>query len=205
MYDNMSVFTSNLRVERGMALHKMIRLVTLATAGSGYLNFMGNEFGHPEWIDFPREGNNWSHRYARRQWNLRDDDSLLYRFLAEFDKAMMRLASEYALLDAQETNLILEHQENQLLGFERAGLVFLFSFNPAQSFPDYPVDLHPGEYNLLLDSDAKAFGGHGRIAPQQAYFTRPTPLPDGAIRQRTTVYLPTRTALVLRRIYDFKY
>ena len=200
MYDNMSVFKSNLRVERGMALHKMIRLVTLATAGSGYLNFMGNEFGHPEWIDFPREGNNWSYGYARRQWNLRDDGNLRYRFLAEFDRAMMRLASEFALLDTPETKLILEHQENQLLGFERAGLVFLFSFNPAQSFPDYPVDLHPGGYNLILDSDAKAFGGHGRIEPQQAYFTRPIPLPDGAMRQRATVYLPTRTALVLRRI-----
>jgi len=200
MYDNMSVFKSNLRVERGMALHKMIRLVTLATAGSGYLNFMGNEFGHPEWIDFPREGNNWSYRYARRQWNLRDDSNLRYRFLAEFDRAMMRLASEYALLDTPETKLILEHQENQLLGFERAGLVFLFSFNPTQSFPDYPVDLQPGEYDLILDSDAKDFGGHGRIQPGQTYFTRPAPLPDGAIRNRATVYLPTRTALVLRRI-----
>jgi 1,4-alpha-glucan branching enzyme len=199
MYDHMNIFKSNLRVERGVALHKMIRLVTMATAGSGYLNFMGNEFGHPEWIDFPREGNNWSHRYARRQWNLRDDDNLLYRFLAEFDKAMMRLASEYALLDTEAISLILEHQENQLLGFERAGLVFLFSFNPAQSFPDYPIDLHPGQYTLILDSDAKAFGGHGRIEPQQTYFTRPMPLPDGAMRNRATVYLPTRTALVLRR------
>jgi 1,4-alpha-glucan branching enzyme len=196
----MSVFSSNLRVERGMALHKMIRLVTLATAGSGYLNFMGNEFGHPEWIDFPREGNNWSYRYARRQWNLRDDKNLRYRFLAEFDKAVILLASQYALLGAPETRLILEHQENQLLGFERAGLIFLFSFNPTQSFPDYPVDLHAGEYNLILDSDAKDFGGHGRIEPQQTYFARPMPLADGAMRHRATVYLPTRTALVLRRI-----
>jgi len=200
MYDHMTVLRSNLKVERGMALHKMIRLLTLATAGSGYLNFMGNEFGHPEWIDFPREGNNWSYRYARRQWNLRDDEKLRYRFLAEFDKAMIRLASEYAILDAPEIKLLLEHQENQLLGFERAGLVFLFSFNPTQSFPDYPVDLEPGEYDLILDSDAKALGGHGRIEPAQTYFTRPTPLPDGAMRNRATVYLPTRTALVLRRL-----
>jgi len=200
MYDHMSVFKSNLRVERGMALHKMIRLVTLATAGSGYLNFMGNEFGHPEWIDFPREGNNWSYRYARRQWNLRDDSNLRYRFLAEFDMAMMRLASEYAFLDSPEPLLLLEHQDNQLLGFERAGLVFLFSFNPTQSFPDYPVDLPPGEYHLILDSDAKVFGGHGRLQPGQTYFTRPTPLPDGAMRHRATLYLPSRTALILGRI-----
>lgn len=200
MYDHMDVFTSNLRVERGMALHKMVRLVTLATAGSGYLTFMGNEFGHPEWIDFPREGNNWSYSYARRQWNLRDDANLRYRFLAEFDKAMIRLATEYALLEAPDINLVLEHQANQLLGFERAGLVFLFSFNPRQSFPDYPVDLHPGVYTLILDSDAKGFGGHGRIEPQQTYFTRSVPLPDGAMRNRATVYLPTRTALVLRRV-----
>ncbi|HUH66383.1 MAG TPA: alpha-amylase family glycosyl hydrolase [Syntrophales bacterium] len=199
MYDHMSVFQSNIRVERGIALHKLIRLVTLATAGNGYLNFMGNEFGHPEWIDFPREGNNWSYKYARRQWGLRDDTNLRYRFLAEFDKAMMHLSAEYALFDAQKIRLILEHEENQLLGVERAGLVFLFSFNPEKSFPDYPIDLEPGEYRLILDSDSAAFGGHGRIIAGQTHFTQPTRLLDGSLRHRATVYLPTRTAFVLRR------
>jgi len=199
MYYHMSIGESNLRVDRGIALHKLIRLVTLTTAGNGYLNFMGNEFGHPEWIDFPREGNNWSYKYARRQWNLRDDPNLRYRFLAEFDKAMMRLAADYGLLDAPGPRLILEHQENQLIGFERANMIFLFSFNPTRSFPDYPVDLSPGEYQLIMDSDAVEFGGHGRVQPGQVYFTRPEPLPDGGARYHINIYLPTRTALVLKK------
>jgi 1,4-alpha-glucan branching enzyme len=186
-------------VDRGIALHKLIRLITLATAGNGYLNFMGNEFGHPEWIDFPREGNNWSYKYARRQWNLRDDTTLRYRFIAEFDKAMIRLAAEYGLLDAPAPRLLLEHQDNQLIGFERADLVFLFNFNPTRSFSNYPVDLPPGQYRLIIDSDAAEFGGHGRVQPGQAYFTRSESLPDGGMRHLITIYLPTRTALVLRR------
>jgi 1,4-alpha-glucan branching enzyme len=199
MYYHMGINEANLRVDRGIALHKLIRLITLATAGNGYLNFMGNEFGHPEWIDFPREGNNWSYKYARRQWNLCDDKNLRFRFLAEFDNAMMRLAEEYALLDTPGPWLCLEHQDNQLIGFERANLTFLFNFNPTRSFSDYPVDLTPGEYQLILDSDAAKFGGHGRIQPGQVYFTRSVSLPDGGTRHSITIYLPTRTALVLRR------
>jgi len=115
---------------------------------------------------------------------------------------MMRLALEYNLLDTPGLQLVLEHQENQLLGFERAGLVFLFSFNPTRSFPEYPVDLSPGEYQLILDSDASEFGGHGRIQPEQVFFTRPEQLPDGGTRHYITIYLPTRTALVLKKRKD---
>ncbi|OPY91129.1 MAG: 1,4-alpha-glucan branching enzyme GlgB [Syntrophus sp. PtaU1.Bin208] len=200
MYTHMNVFESNLQVDRGIALHKLIRLVTLATAGNGYLNFMGNEFGHPEWIDFPREGNNWSYHYARRQWRLRDDANLRYRFLAEFDKAMMRLAADYRLLDSPGPYKILENQADLLLGFERAGLVFIFCFHPDQSFNSYPVDLPPGKYRLILNSDALEFGGHGRIQPEQVYFTTPETLPQGHIRHYASLYLPTRSVLVLKKM-----
>jgi 1,4-alpha-glucan branching enzyme len=203
MYSHMNVFESKLEVDRGMALHKLIRLVTLATAGNGYLNFMGNEFGHPDWIDFPREGNNWSYKYARRQWNLRDDSNLRYRFLAEFDQAMMALAAEHRLLDAPAPRLLIEHQGSQVLGFDRAGFIFLFNFNPTQSLPDYPVELPPGEYHLIFDSDAKVFGGSGRIQKGQRYFTNPEVAADGNTRHYVTIYLPTRTALVIKVEIDF--
>jgi 1,4-alpha-glucan branching enzyme len=111
----------------------------------------------------------------------------------------MRLAAEYGLLDTPGPRLILEHQVNQLIGFERANLIFLFSFNPTRSFPDYPVDLSPGEYLLIMDSDAAEFGGHGRVQPGQVYFTRPEPLPDGGARYHINIYLPTRTALILKK------
>ncbi|MEI8351334.1 MAG: alpha amylase C-terminal domain-containing protein [bacterium] len=194
MYTAMSVSGSNLRVDRGIALHKMIRLVTLATAGHGYLNFMGNEFGHPEWIDFPREGNNWSYHYARRQWPLRDDSTLRYRHLAEFDKAMMNLCRAFRLLDTPGPRFLFEHVADQVLGLERAGLVFLFNFNPERSFTDYPVPAPAGQYRVLLDSDAADFGGFGRITPWVDYFTQPHPEGSGA--DRLTAYLPSRTVLV---------
>jgi 1,4-alpha-glucan branching enzyme len=188
MYTSMSVFTHNLRVDRGIALHKIIRLVTLATAGHGYLNFMGNEFGHPEWIDFPRQGNDWSYHYARRQWNLRDDNTLRYRFLAEFDKGMMTLCRDYRLIETPGPHFLKEHISDQTLAFERAGLIFIFNFSPDKSFTDYPIPVPPGKYRLLLDSDAAAFGGFGRIIPSQDYIE---------INGKISVYLPSRTVLVL--------
>ena len=188
MYTAMSVFQPNLRVERGMALHKMIRLVPLATAGHGYLNFMGNEFGHPEWIDFPREGNHWSYHYARRQWNLRDDPNLRYRFLAEFDKAMMGLCRDYKLIETPGPHFLHEHVADQVLAFERAGLVFIFNFSPSKSFTDYPIPVPPGKYQLLVDSDAAEFGGFGRLAPWGEY---------GGTTGSILTYLPSRTVLVL--------
>ncbi|NLE66241.1 MAG: 1,4-alpha-glucan-branching enzyme [Lentisphaerae bacterium] len=194
MYTRMSVRNPSLAVERGLALHKMIRLVTLGTAGHGYLNFMGNEFGHPEWIDFPREGNNWSYHYARRQWSLRDDPLLSYRFLADFDREMLVLSRLFRLLDHQDLRHLSEHCDDATLAFERAGLLFLFNFHPSKSFADYPVAASPGEYQLILDTDAKCFGGQGRLAPNQRYVSMLLDSPPGpGIR----VYLPARTAIVL--------
>lgn len=204
MYTSMSVFQENLRVDRGMALHKLIRLITLATAGQGYLNFMGNEFGHPEWIDFPRAGNHWSYHYARRQWNLRDDPNLRYRFLAEFDKAMMGLCRDFKLIETPGPQFLHEHVADQVLAFERAGLVFLFNFNPVKSFTDYAIPVQPGSYRLLLDSDSVSYGGFGRLAPRGEYFSHATARPDGIIRNTILTYLPARTVLVLERIKGAK-
>jgi 1,4-alpha-glucan branching enzyme len=194
MYDHMAVDKRNLRVDRGLALHKMIRLATLATAGHGYLNFMGNEFGHPEWIDFPREGNHWSYHYARRQWHLRDDPRLLYHFLADFDKAMIELAKLFHLLDHVEIRKVCEHCEDKVLAFERARLLFIFNFHAEKSFTDYAVEASTREYKLILDTDAASFGGHSRLQANQTYLARP----DATGRVLLRVYLPARTALVLR-------
>ncbi len=144
MYEHMSVGDDHLAVDRGLALHKMIRFITLATAGSGYLNFMGNEFGHPEWIDFPRQGNAWSYRYARRQWHLVDNPDLKYRFLYVFDNAMIQLAKQAKLLEYPNICLLSENSEDKILVFERAGLIFAFNFNPKQSYTDYHIATKAG-------------------------------------------------------------
>jgi 1,4-alpha-glucan branching enzyme len=190
MYFHMNVDDSDLRVERGMALHKMIRLITLATAGHGYLNFMGNEFGHPEWIDFPRPGNQWSYHYARRQWSLAENPRLRYQQLDRFDKEMIAVATTYDLLSSPPHHLW-EHNDDKILIFERAGLIFAFNFHPTHSYTDYQFAAAPGTYVLRLDSDAPQFGGHNRIDRGLAHQTLPAP------HHRLSLYLPNRTALVL--------
>jgi 1,4-alpha-glucan branching enzyme len=198
MYDHMAADDPDLTVDRAMALHKMIRLATLATAGHGYLNFMGNEFGHPDWIDFPREGNAWSYRYARRQWHLVDDPGLKYHRLAEFDRQMIDLFTRGDLLATDQPELQWNHDGDNILAFMRAGWVFAFNFHPVRSFPHYGLPAPPGSYRLTLDTDALQFGGHGRLTPDQRHDT----LEDGtsAWGARLVLYLQSRTALVLQPI-----
>jgi 1,4-alpha-glucan branching enzyme len=199
IYNHMQVDDQNIRVDRGMALHKMTRLITLATAGAGYLNFMGNEFGHPEWIDFPREGNNWSYHYARRQWHLADDPTLKYQFNAGFDHDMIDLARKFQLLDAPGPNLLYEHADNKILIFERAGLLFTFNFHPIQSYSDHRFEARSGRYKMILDSDASQYGGHQRLKPDQEHLTGFEVVANHK-RNFLSLYLPARTAQVLRHI-----
>ena len=196
MYDHMQVGDRHMGVDRGMALIKLIRLITMALAGSGYLNFMGNEFGHPDWIDFPRQGNNWSYHYARRQWHLADDPNLKYQFLLRFDRDMIALAKQFRLLDTPEIKLLHEHNDDKMLAFSRAGLLFVFNFHPTGSRADYCIAAPPGKYGIVLDSDAAIYGGHGRITPDQFHFT----LTDNEKMDNhyLSLYLPNRTAIALK-------
>ena len=198
MYSHMRIEDKHLVVDRGMALHKMIRLITLACAGSGYLNFMGNEFGHPEWIDFPREGNNWSYRHARRQWHLVDDPGLKYRYLAEFDRDMILMAKKFKLLQNPDLDLIYEHSDDKLLIFRRAGLFFAFNFHPQRSYSDYRFEAPAGSYKMIMDSDAVKYGGHSRLVANQDHVALREPVADRKVNF-LSLYLPSRTALVLHR------
>ena len=194
IYWHMQTTDDHVRVDRGIALHKMIRLITLATAGNGYLNFIGNEFGHPEWIDFPREGNSWSFRYARRQWNLVDDPNLKYQFLARFDRDMIGLAKAARWFKVNEPNLLHEHNDSKVIAFERAGWIFVFNFHPALSHVDYRFSAPPGKYKIVLDSDSPPYGGHGLLTPQQEHFTL---YEKESGLNFLSLYLPARTGLVL--------
>ncbi|KAI0939153.1 alpha-1,4-glucan branching enzyme [Taiwanofungus camphoratus] len=198
MYTNMSDLTEYTPViARGIALHKMIRLLVHSLGGEGYLNFEGNEFGHPEWLDFPREGNGNSFHYARRQWNVVDDDLLRYKYLNEFDKAMNRLEEQYGWLAAEPAYVSLKHEGDKVLVYERAGLLFVFNFHPTQSFTDYRVGVEePGEYRVVLTSDEKRFGGFDNVRVGGQYFTTPMEW-NGRKNWLQQVYIPTRTCLVL--------
>jgi 1,4-alpha-glucan branching enzyme len=199
MYEHMSIGDENIRVERGLALHKMIRLITLATAGAGYLNFMGNEFGHPEWIDFPREGNNWSYKYARRQWQLVDDPNLKYQFSACFDRDMIAMAKRFKLLESPDPKLLYEHSDNKIIIFERSGLLFAFNFHPDQSHSDYRFEAPPANYQMILDSDASQYGGHNRLVERQQHQTLTDTTADHTYHF-LCLYLPSRTAMILQRL-----
>jgi len=199
MYDHMNMDSQNIKVERGIALQKMIRLITLGTADNGYLNFMGNEFGHPEWIDFPRPGNNWSYHYARRQWHLVDDDSLKYQFLARFDRDMIELAKTHRLLQSEDLRLIYEHCDNKLIIFKRGNLLFAFNFHPQQSYADYRFEAPPGTYRMLLTSDAAQYGGHDRLVSDQEHMALPANS-NNESKHQLSLYLPSRAAIVLQHL-----
>ncbi len=198
MYWHMMVGDNDMTVARGMALHKMLRLVTAATINGGYLNFMGNEWGHPEWIDFPREGNGWSYKYARRQWELVDRDDLKYKYLNAFDNAMVELIGGTYNFQALPVVKLWEKDDDQVLAFRRGNLVFVFNFSPLRSFTDYGVLTEPGEYNVVLSSDSPRFGGYGNIDESVAHFTVPDPLYSPLGLGWLKLYLPARSAQVLK-------
>jgi 1,4-alpha-glucan branching enzyme len=196
LYTNMSVLSPLTPViERGMALHKMIRLITHGLGGEGYLNFEGNEFGHPEWLDFPRAGNDNSFWYARRQFNLIDDELLRYRFLNEFDSKMQWTEEKYGWLHSPQAYVSLKNESDKVVVFERAGLLWIFNFHPTQSFTDYRVGVEQaGTYRVVLDTDSKDVGGFNRIDKETRFFT--TPFEWNGRKNFTQVYIPTRTAIV---------
>lgn len=193
MYWAMHRGSANLRVDRGIALHKMARLATLGLAAHGYLNFMGNEFGHPEWIDFPREGNNWSCDKARRLWSLRDNPDLRFKGLADFDEAMLKLID--SSWDREKPVLVKADEGDKLLAWLRGDFLFVFNFHPANSYEGYGLRVPDGEYELLLDSDEADFGGFGRIAVGQKF---PSVKMGDASWAR--LYIPSRSALVLKKV-----
>ena len=196
MYTGMSkLYGSNMTVDRGIALHKMIRLLTSSVAGEGYLNFMGNEFGHPEWIDFPREGNGWSYHYCRRQWNLVDDENLRYCDLNRFDKAMIDLLKTEDILNKPTVNKWL-HNDDKIIIYTKGDTCFAFNFHPTKSFDGYfiPVD-EAGDYKVILSSDDTSFGGFNRIDKSVTYTAETTP--HGWVGFKC--YLPSRTAVVFKK------
>jgi len=197
MYTHMSVLTELTPIiDRGLSLHKMIRLVTHALGGEGYLNFIGNEFGHPEWLDFPRAGNDSSFHYARRQWNVVDDELLRYKFLNDFDGAMNHAEDQVGWLAAPQAFTSLKHEGDKVLAFDRASAVFVFNFNSTKSFTDYRIGVpEPGQYKILLNSDEERFGGHARVSAESRYFSSPEPWCGRD--QYIQIYIPCRTALVL--------
>lgn len=188
MYDHMQTSDNNLVVERGVALHKMIRLLTASLNGGGYLNFMGNEFGHPEWIDFPRDGNDWSYHYARRQWSLADDKLLQYHWLGAFDWAMIDIVKQLK----SPTDYVAINEKNHTLSFERDGYMFAFNFSPDHSYTDYAVRAPAGSYRIVLDTDDRVYGGQSRLDHSLTYETKKTKQGD-----ELSLYLPVRTAIVL--------
>ncbi len=199
MYWHFRKGDENETARRGMALHKMIRLVTAAAMNGGYLNFMGNEFGHPEWIDFPREGNGWSHKYARRQWNLVDNKELCYHLLGDFDRNMLDVIKKEKDFIKTPVVEIWHNDGDQVLAFMRGDLLFVFNFSPSRSFTDYGFLVPTGSYDVLLNTDAKEFGGNGFADDSVPHITNYDQLYAAQHKEWLKLYIPSRSAVVLRK------
>ena len=194
MYTDMEKITHNPIIDRAIALHKMMRLFTLAGGGEAYLNFMGNEFGHPEWIDFPREGNGWSFHYCRRQWSLKNNTELKYQYLNDFDHDMIHLTKEHQIFNQRMANLQLMKAPEQTLAFARCDLFFVFNFHPFNSLDHVLVPVYPDteELTVAFSTDDWRYGGWGQIA----HMTYPVKEFDG--QRYVELYIPARTAIVLK-------
>ena len=199
MYWHMQKGDENYTVNRGIALHKMIRLLTATTINGGYLNFMGNEFGHPEWIDFPREGNGWSCKYARRQWDLVDNKNLTYHYMADFDENMLKVIKSVKDFQATPIQEIWHNDGDQVLVYQRKDFIFVFNFNPKQSFTDYGFLVAPGAYEVIFNTDSVQFGGNGFSDDTITHFTISDPLYKKEKKEWLKLYIPARTAMVLRK------
>lgn len=196
MYSQMHVGSRSLVVDRGVALHKLIRLITFTLGGEAWLNFMGNEFGHPEWIDFPRPGNHFSYQHCRRQWSLVDNPQLRYAHLAAFDRALLALDDRSRVLRATDIEPLHIHEDQRILIYRRGELIFAFNFHATESYAGYRIGVpEPHNYRLVLDTDAAAFGGHARLQADQDYPLQS--IVEHGRPQSVQLYLPNRTALVL--------
>ena len=194
-------------VDRGLALHKMIRLITASTINGGYLNFMGNEFGHPEWIDFPRQGNGWSHKYARRQWSLVDNDRYFFSNLNKFDEAMVHLLKDNLapVKDKYGVHLpwvekLWDNEGDQVVAYQRGNLVFVFNWNGVKSFDGYGIPVAEGKYKVVLNTDAEEFAGFGLSDDSVEHFTSPDEGYLGKGKGWLQLYLPARSAVVLQKV-----
>ena len=202
MYWHFKKGDENYNVERGIALHKMIRLLTASTINGGYLNFMGNEFGHPEWIDFPRQENGWSYKYARRQWNLVDNKELCYHYLGDFDRQMLKVLKLQKDIQKTPVTEIWTNDGDQVLAYQRGELLFVFNFSYNRSYAGYGFMVRQGSYQVLLNTDAVEFGGHGLNDDSVRHFTNYDPLLARDNKGWLKLYIPARSAVVLTKKDD---
>ncbi len=199
MYWHMDKSSENMIIDRAVALHKMIRFITISLGSEGYLNFMGNEFGHPEWIDFPREGNGWSFKHCRRQWSLPDNPLLRYGDLNRFDGSMLHFISEAGLMGDGVPQALWIDQDKKIIAFRKKEYIFLFNFHPINSYSGFELPVHEtASFQVVLDTDEERFGGYRRISHQIIYEAgKLSRFPDFA---GITIYSPSRTAIVLKKI-----
>lgn len=204
MYWHFKKGDENFMANRGIALHKMIRLVTASTMNGAYLNFMGNEWGHPEWIDFPREGNGWSHKYCRRQWNLVDNKELCYHYLGDFDEAMLSVLKSEKNIQKTPVQEVWHNDGDQVMAYLRGDLLFVFNWNPSRSFTDYGFIVPEGKWEVVLNTDNKLFGGNDLADDTVPHFTNFDPIYAKDGKGWILLYLPARSAVVLRKAKEEK-
>ena len=201
MYWHMDKNSENIIIDRAIALHKMIRWITISMGSDGYLNFMGNEAGHPEWIDFPREGNGYSYDYAKRKWSILDAAYLKYSYLGEFDKAMLKFAQKHKQLGSTIFRLWLDN-DRKVIAFRNKEIIYIFNFHPTNSYESFAIPIHDtGKFRTVLDTDESRFGGLNRISKDYIYTAEKLECTD---YDGIKIYIPSRTAIALEKCDQWK-
>ncbi|CAL5392773.1 unnamed protein product [Camellia sinensis] len=181
---------------RGCSLHKMIRLITFTIGGHAYLNFMGNEFGHPKRVEFPMESNNFSFSLANRRWDLLENG--VHSELLYFDKDMMNMDENERILSRGLPNIHHVNDTTMVTSYSRGPLLFIFNFHPTTSYENYSVGVEEaGEYQVILNTDEKKYGGQALIAQDQ-YIQRTISKRIDGLRNCLVVPLPYRSAQVYK-------
>ena len=198
MYTGMDKEYHSLSMDRAIDMHKVIRFLTCSLAGNGYLNFIGNEFGHPEWVDFPREGNQWSYHYARRQWSLVMNWNTKFEWLANFDRGMTYLMNTHKVHCSGPAESLWIDNEKKLLIFARGGMLYAFNLHPTWSQESVFINCRvtgAGGYRVIFSTDDWPYGGQTRINMDNVYYPADTEFGYGI-----KLYLPCRSGVTLKKV-----
>lgn len=143
-------------------LLKTIKVITMVLGGEGYLNFIGNEFNHPEWVEFPSKENEWSFERCRRYWDLiSKDHGSYYIFLLNFEKKILKIVSELSFGGRHWLDLLerVPNEENSNLLIVKIGSSLKVVINTSQDLSSYKRSkIDDRKYELILYSGGNEYG-----------------------------------------------
>ena len=128
-----------------------------------------------------------------------DNPDLDYHFLGDFDREMLKVLKMEKNLPKLPVVEIWHNDGDQVLAYMRGDLVFIFNFSPTRSFTDYGFLVPTGSYDVVLNTDAKKFGGNGFADDTMTHLTNYDPAYVDDHKEWLKLYIPARSAVVLKK------